>query len=201
RGRSEDDFFKEPIGLGPYRLSTLNDEHAILTAFPDYHGGAPKIPRVVFQFIADPDERLRKLISGDIDIVTNLLPQQVDALLHAKGVRLLKRNSVRFMDVFIDSRRGPLTHVEVRRALLHATDVGGLVRYIARGNGRAIATVTLPEDFGFNPALKPYAFDPAKARALLAEAGYANGIQLKGLATHDTQILATALAQQWGKIG
>jgi peptide/nickel transport system substrate-binding protein len=201
RGRSEADFFKEPIGLGPYRLSELNEQRAVLTAFPEYHGGTPKIPRVVFQFIADPEERLRKLISGDIDIVTNLLPQQVDALLRAKGVRLLKRNSVRFMDVFIDSRRGPLARVEVRRALLYATDVEGLVRYIARGNGRAIATVTLPEDFGFNPALKPYVFDPAKARALLAEAGYPSGVQLKGLATHDTQLLATALAQQWGKIG
>ena len=105
------------------------------------------------------------------------------------------------MDVFIDSRNGPLARAEVRRALLHGTDVEGLVRYIARGNGRAIATVTLPEDFGFNPGLRPYAFDPAKAKALLTEAGYPDGFRLQGLATHDTQTLATALAQQWAKIG
>jgi peptide/nickel transport system substrate-binding protein len=79
--------------------------------------------------------------------------------------------------------------------------VEGLVRYIARGNGRSIATVTLPEDFGFHPGLKAYAFDPAKAKALLAEAGYPDGIRLQGLATHDTQTLATALAQQWAKLG
>ena len=133
--------------------------------------------------------------------MTNLLPQQVDSLLRAKGVRLVKRNSIRFMDVFIDNRQGPLARVEVRRALLHGTDVEGLVRYIARGNGHAIATVTLPEDFGFNASLKPYTFDPAKARALLAEAGYPAGFRLQGLATHDTQTLATALAQQWAKIG
>ena len=101
----------------------------------------------------------------------------------------------------IDNRKGPLARVEVRRALLHGTDVEGLVRYIARGNGHAIPTVTLPEDFGFHPGLKPYAFDPAKARALLAEGGYPNGFRLQGLATHDTQTLATALAQQWAKIG
>ena len=98
-----------------------------------------------------PEERLRQLLTGRVDIVTNLLPQQVDSLLRAKGVRLVKRNSIRFMDVFIDNRSGPLARVEVRRALLYGTDVEGLVRYIARGNGRAIATVTLPEDFGFNP--------------------------------------------------
>ena len=173
----------------------------MLAAFPEYHGGAPKVSNVVFQFIPEAEERFRQLLAGNVDIVTNLLPQQVDSLLRAKGVRLVKRNSIRFMDVFIDNRQGPLARVEVRRALLHGTDVEGLVRYIARGNGHSIATVTLPEDFGFNASLKPYTFDPAKARALLAEAGYPAGFRLQGLATHDTQTLATALAQQWAKIG
>jgi peptide/nickel transport system substrate-binding protein len=201
RGRAEAEFFREPIGLGPFRLSELNSKQAVLTAFPDYHGGAPKVPRVVFQFIPEPEERLRQLLTGGVDIVTNLLPQQVDYLLRAGGVRLLKRNSVRFMDVFIDSRKGPLARAEVRRALLHGTDVEGLVRYIARGNGRAIATVTLPEDFGFHAGLKPYPFDAVRAKTLLAEAGYPSGFPLQGLVTHDTQTLATALAQQWAKLG
>ena len=201
RGRPEADFFREPIGLGPFRLVEFNSKQAVLAAFPDYHGGAPAIPRVVFQFIPEAEERLRQLLTGSVDIVTNLLPQQVDSLLRARGVRLVKRNSIRFMDVFIDNRNGPLARKEVRRALLYGTDVDGLVRYIARGNGRAIATVTLPEDFGFHPGLKPYPFDPAKAKALLAEAGFPDGLRLHGLATHDTQTLATALAQQWAKIG
>ncbi len=201
RGRPEAEFFREPIGVGPFQLVELSSKQAVLGAFPEYHGGAAKIHRVVFQFIPEPEERLRQLLSGRVDIVTNLLPQQVDSLLHSKGVRLVKRNSVRFMDVWIDTRSGPLARAEVRRALLHGTDVEGLVRYVARGNGRAIATVTLPEDFGFHPGLKAYAFDPTKAKALLAEAGYPNGFRLQGLATHDTQTLATALAQQWAKLG
>jgi peptide/nickel transport system substrate-binding protein len=201
RGRPEAEFFREPIGVGPFRLIELSAQQAVLSAFPQYHGGMPKVPRVVFQFIAEPEDRLRHLLTGRVDIVTNLLPQQVDSVLRARGVRLLKRNSVRFMDVWIDARNGPLARVEVRRALLHGTDVEGLVRYVARGNGRAIATVTLPEDFGFHAGLKPYPFDPVKAKTLLAEAGYPEGFRLQGLATHDTQTLATALAQQWGKIG
>ena len=201
RGRPEADFFREPVGLGPFRLAELGPKQAVLTAFAGYHGGAPRIPRVVFQFIPEAEERLRQLLTGGVDIVTNLVPQQVESLLRARGVRLVKRNSIRFMDVFIDNRNGPLARVEVRRALLHGTDVEGLVRYIARGNGRSIATVTLPEDFGFHAGLKPYPFDPAKAKALLAEAGYPDGIRLQGLATHDTQMLATALAQQWAKLG
>ena len=201
RGRPEDQFFREPVGLGPFRLSELNAQHAVLDAFADYHGGAPKVSRVVFRFIPEPEERLRQLLTGSVDIVTNLLPQQVDSLLRARNVRLVKRNSIRFMDVFIDNRSGPLARPEVRRALLHGTDVEGLVRYVARGNGRAIATVTLPEDFGFHAGLKPYAFDPGRAKALLAEAGYPMGFTLQGLATHDTQTLATALAQQWAKLG
>ena len=201
RGRSEAAFFQDPIGLGPFRLSQLDSKQAVLTAFADYYGGAPKVPTIIFQFIPDPEDRLRQLLAGSVDIVTNLLPQQVESLLHARGPRLLKRNSIRFMDVLIDNRNGPLAHAEVRQALLHGTDVEGLVRYIARGNGRAIATVTLPEDIGFNPGLKPYLFDPAKARGLMAQAGYSAGFRLQGLATHDTQTLATALAQQWTRLG
>jgi peptide/nickel transport system substrate-binding protein len=201
RGREEAEFFREPIGLGPFRLAELSPKQAVLTAFAGYHGGAPKIPRIVFQFIPEAEERLRQLLSGNVDIVTNLLPQQVDSLLRARGVRLVKRNSIRFMDVLIDNRNGPLARVEVRRALLHGTDVEGLVRYIARGNGHAIATVTLPEDFGFHAGLKRHDFDPARARALLAQAGYPDGFRLQGLATHDTQTLSTALTQQWAKIG
>ena len=104
---------------------------------PDYHGGAPKIPTVVFQFIPDPEERLRQLLAGSVDIVTNLLPQQVDSLLRARGVRLRQAQ----LDPVHgcshrQSRNGPLARAEVRRALLHGTDVEGLVRYVARGNGR-----------------------------------------------------------------
>ena len=201
RGRPEAEFFREPIGLGPFRLAELNPKQAVLVGFPEYHGGAPKVARVVFQFIPEAEERLRQLLTGGVDIVTNLQPQQVDSLLRTRGVRLVKRNSIRFMDVFIDNRNGPLARPEVRRALLHGTDVEGLVRYVARGNGRAIASVTLPEDFGFHPGLRPHTFDPAKAKALLAEAGFPDGLRLQGLATHDTQTLATALAQQWSKIG
>jgi peptide/nickel transport system substrate-binding protein len=201
RGRSEADFFREPIGLGPFRLAELDATKAVLTAFAEHHDGAPKIPRVVFRFIADPEERLRQLLAGTVDIVTNLLPQQVDPLLRARGAHLVKRHSIRFMCVLIDGRRGPLARADVRRALLYGTDGEGLVRYVARGNGRLIATITLPEDFGFNSSLKPYPFDPAKAKALLAEAGYPSGFRLQGFATHDTHTVATALAQQWAKLG
>ena len=154
RGRSDAEFFRDPIGLGPFRLTELGPQQAVLTAFADYHGGAPKVPRVVFEFIADPEERLRQTLAGSVDIVTNVLPQQVDSLVRARGVRLVKRHSIRFMNVFIDTRRGPLARTEVRQALLHATDAEGLVRYVARGNGRPLATVTLPEDFGYNGTLK-----------------------------------------------
>ena len=201
RGRPEAEFFREPVGLGPFRLSEFTAQSTVLSAFTDYHGGASKLSRVVFRFIPEADERLRQLLTGGVDIVTNLLPQQVDSLLRTRDARLVKRNSIRFMDVFIDNRRGPLARVEVRRALLHGTDVEGLVRYVARGNGRAIATVTLPEDFGFHAGLKPYEFNPMRAKALLAEAGHPDGFRLQGLATHDTQTLATALAQQWAKLG
>ena len=85
RGRPDAEFFREPIGLGPFRLAELNPKQAVLAAFEDYHGGAPKVPRVVFQFIPEAEDRLRQLLTGSVDIVTNLLPQQVDSLLRREG--------------------------------------------------------------------------------------------------------------------
>jgi peptide/nickel transport system substrate-binding protein len=201
RGRSEADFFREPVGLGPFRLAELNAEHAILTAFPEYFAGPPRISRIVFPFIADPAERLRRLLEGKVDLVTNLLPQQVDAVKRARGVRLLKRPSIRLMDIILDTTRGALAKVEVRQALRYGTDVESLIKYVARGNGTPLATTVLPGDVGFDSSLRPYPFNPGKARSLLAEAGYPQGLRLRGMTTHDTRTIATAVAQQWAKIG
>ncbi len=201
RGRRESEFFQNPVGLGPFRLAERNPEQAVLAAFPDYFGGAPKVSRIIYRFVADPGERLRELIEGKIDLLTNVLPQQVDALTRARHIRLLKRSSIRFTDIMLDATRPPLARVEVRQALRYGTDVEGLIKYVARGNGHPLATVTLPQDFGFNANLQPYPFDPARARTLLAHAGFPQGFRLQGLVTHDTQTLATAVRQQWAKLG
>ena len=201
RGRPESEFFQNPIGLGPFRLVEINREQAVLKSFPEYFEGAPRVSRVIFRFIVDPEERLRQLQEGKVDLLTNLLPRQVDLVIRARHLRLLKRHSIRITDIMIDATREPLARTDIRRALRYGTDVEGLVRYVARGNGRSLATWTLPEDFGFNSSVRPYPFDPAKARLLLSQAGYPQGFRLKGLATHDTKVVATAVAQQWAKLG
>lgn len=201
RGRPEAEFFQQPVGAGPFRLAEINAEQAVLTAFPEYFAGAARVPRAIFRFIADPAERLNRLLKGSVDLVANLPPQQVDAIMRARAVRLMKRHSIRFMNIMLDATRGPLARLPVRQALRYGTDVDGLVKYVARGNGRPLATPVLPEDFGYNPDLRPYPFDPGRARALLAQAGLADGLRLRGLATHDTKTVATAVAGQWAKLG
>lgn len=201
RGRSEAEFFQNPVGLGPFMLGEVTSQEATLVAFPNYFAGPPKISRLVFRFVPDPAERVQQLLKGSVDILTNLPPQQAEDVIRERHTVLLKRHSIRFMNVMLDTNIGPLANLEVRKALRYGTDVEGLVRYVARGNGRPLATVTLPEDFGFNPDLRPYPFDPTKARALLAQAGYGNGFNLAGIATHATQILATAISQQWARLG
>lgn len=201
RGRPATEFFKHPVGLGPFKLTALDGGQAVLDAFQGFFGGKPKTARVIFKFIADPSERVRRLLEGSVDILTNLPPQQVEKIIRARHVHVLKRNSIRFMNIMLDTSRKPLAQEQVRQALRYGIDVEGLVKYVARGNGRALATVTLPEDFGFNEALKPYPFDPAKAKTLLAQAGYPRGFPLQGIATHETKTLAVAVASHWAKLG
>jgi len=201
RDRPEAEFFQRPVGLGSFRLAEINVEQAVLLAFPEHFSGPPGVPRITFRFIASPGERFQRLLAGSVDVVTNLPPQQVDAIMRARAVHLMKRHSTRFMNIMFDTTHGPLARLPARQALRHGTDLDGLVKYVARGNGRPLACPVLPEDFGFNADLRPYPFDPGKARALLTQSGYPDGFRLRGLATYDTRIVATAVARQWAKLG
>lgn len=201
RGQPPAEFFRHPVGLGPFRLESLTPDHAILVPFADYHAGPSRLSRVVFRFISDPGARLEALLDGRIDLLANLLPTQVDRVIRNPQVRLLKQRSIRFMDILLDWSRGPLAHAAVRQALRHATDVDALITYVARGNGQPLATVVLPQDIGFDPTIRSYPFDPARARRRLAESGHAGGFALRGLATPETQALAVAVSRQWAHVG
>ena len=82
----------------------------------------------------------------------------------------------------LNGRRGPLADRRVRQALNHAIEKAKLVRYDLLGNGRPLATMTMPGEIGHDPGLKPYPFDLAKAQRLLKEAGYPDGFRLSVLA-------------------
>jgi len=201
--RGETEFFKNPIGTGPFKfVKWEKGKEIILEANEGYFRGSPKVKEVVFKFIYGEENRIKMLLNGNLDIVTNVMPQYTLDLKKDPRTKLVKKSSLQFADaVFNTVDNTPFINKKVRQAFNYATDVDKLIKYVQKGNGRRLATFTMPEEFGYNPTLKPYSFDLEKAKSLLSEAGYSNGFEIKILALEHLRILALSLVKQWEKIG
>jgi peptide/nickel transport system substrate-binding protein len=200
---------RRPIGSGAYRfVEWVKDERLVMEANRDWwgwEGRPPAVERVVWKAIPDDFPRLVALEKGDADIVTNVPPDRVKAIAEGRGTRVLSIPSSRTVEFNINATQPPLSDKRVRQAMHYALDVPAIIRSLFAGLGKPMAGGLADTDFGHNPALKPYPYDPARARALLAEAGVAGGIDVTlhagmGTMVNDKQ-LVEVIADMWSKVG
>jgi len=163
------------VGTGPYRFAEWRkDDMLVLEANPDYWGTPPKFQRVVFRPIPDEFARVSALLAGEVDLVVNIPVDFVEQIKSGAGTYVAE-TLASATDVFIMGLDEPLKHQKVRLALNLAIDRKKLLDTLFKGYGQPVAQGAAPTDFGYNPEIKDYPYDPARARALLAEAGYPNG--------------------------
>lgn len=172
-----DAFAIQPVGTGPFKLSHWERGKEIaLTANRDYYDGPPKLSRIVYRiFPGDAfDAMYGEFRRGGLED-TPIPSQDYRSIVSAKTYVYVKRPifSVRFYG--LNTRVKPLDDRRVRQALIHAIDRDGLIDEIFFGRYTPAHGILPPGTLGFNPALSGYAFDPAKARELLARAGYPDG--------------------------
>ncbi len=168
-----------PVGTGPYRFqSWVKDDRLTLEANRDYWGGAPGIQTVVFRLIPNPAARVAALRSGEADVITDFAPDLVPSVTNDPRVQAAVTTGTRSINIMLDTGMGPLRDKRVRQALNYAVDKNAIVKNILGGFGTVEATLVPAAYLGFNPRLRPYAYDPAKAKALLAQAGYPNGFEI-----------------------
>lgn len=173
-------FAKRPVGTGPYRLVRFDERgrKAILQANP--HGWRKAgIAKLEIIELADEAVRQQALISGEIDVARVGLDGA--PLMRARGVDVVAAPAMTVMSMafLIDGQKGPLTDPRVRRALNYAVDKETLSRQLLGGRARPAGQPAALGTTGYNPAIGAYAHDPARARALLAQAGYARGFDLE----------------------
>ena len=174
RQHGNDYFSRHPVGTGPYVLSSwVKDDHVTLKANPRYWGGKPSIGTVVFRSIPNAATRLAALRSGEVDIIEELEPSDVGQAKRA-GLRAMVVPSLRVVNIqFNYLKGGPLKDIRVRQALNYAVDKDAIVEHILGGYGRVLdGQMVSPEYIGHNSALRPYRYNPEKAKQLLAAAGY-----------------------------
>jgi len=179
-----DVFGRKPIGTGPFKLKEwVRDSRLVMEANPDYWGALPKgIKQVVWRPIPDDMVRASGLLAGEFDIATNIPITAVEQVKAQKDLALLAVPSFRIFTMALSNlpaHKSPLHDRRVRQALNYAIDKQAIIDSLFRGQARPLRGQLLREgQIGFDPEIKDYPFDPAKAKALLAEAGFPKGFEI-----------------------
>jgi len=176
-------FAKNPVGTGPFKfVEWRKGERTTIEANEQYWKGAPAIKTIVFRVIPETATQIAELLSGGVDILRAVPPDQISAIGKSGAARVTATQILRvvFLQMDGDGRAGktPLTDVRVRRAINHAVNVEEIMQKVLGGMAVRTPAGTNPMAFGFDPAIKPYAYDPDAARKLLAEAGFPNGFEV-----------------------
>ncbi|MDP3486374.1 MAG: ABC transporter substrate-binding protein, partial [Bacillota bacterium] len=161
----------------------VKDERIVLKANEKYWRGAPSVKKVIFKPIPEAASRVMALQSGEVDIIVNVPPHQVATIEKSTKASVAKVASIRIIFLPFVSRPGsPVNNPLVRQALNYAVDVQGIISSLLAGNAVELTQTLANTEFGFDPNLKAYSYDLAKAKELLAAAGYPNGFKLTFLA-------------------
>ena len=179
---------QKPVGTGPFRVAAHEMGKSItLEKNPDYFKDSPKkqgpIETVEIRFIPDRQTQMAEVLSEGVDLIMHVPKDQADQIGMVPHLKVVSGETMRivFMQMnTLDNTPAPaLKDERVRRAIIHAIDRETMVKEIVGAGSRVIHTICFPEQFGCTDEGAPrYEYDPAKARQLLAEAGFPNGIEL-----------------------
>ncbi|MDG9760861.1 ABC transporter substrate-binding protein [Pseudomonas sediminis] len=167
-----------PVGSGPFVFERFQKDAVVrYRANPDYFAGKPGVDRVIFAITPDSNVRLQKLRRGECQIALSPKPQDVQAI--AGDAKLKSAQTAAFMTAFvgINSQHAPLDKPQVRQAINLAFDKASYVKAVFEGSAEPANGPYPPNTWSYASELPGYEHEPAKARALLAEAGLADGFK------------------------
>jgi peptide/nickel transport system substrate-binding protein len=177
------EFNRKPVGTGPFKLvEWRRAERVVLEANDKYHGGRPALNRVIFRIIPDAVVLLQELRSGGVDLIENPPLTEVARLKQTAGLKVLTADNTSYTYLGWRQDVAPFTDLRVRRALNHAVDVPSMIKEVLQGYAAPATGQFPPSSWAYDASVKPYPYDPARARSLLAEAGFkpgADGILVK----------------------
>ncbi|MDX2223069.1 MAG: ABC transporter substrate-binding protein [Rhodospirillaceae bacterium] len=172
-----DGMVTRPVGTGPYRVTSWTENRLSGVRFAE--GWRPgQADRIEINSLPDQTARLQALTSGAVDLAIALGPDDRETVESVGGTLYNRLAPVVQYLGFLTVNGGPITDARVRRALNYAVNREAIIQGILGGHTRLISQIAFPGSFGFNPDLAPYPYDPAKAKALLAEAGHPDGFDM-----------------------
>jgi len=213
---------KAMIGTGPFKfVEWVPGDRIVYEKNPDYWGAKPEWDKVIVKPITNDSSRVAALLAGDVDFIDNPATTDIATLKKNPQITLAEVASNRLIYLHLDSDRdkspfvtdvdgkpmdkNPLKDVRVRRALSLAIDRKGIAEKVMEGLASPAGQLMPPNVYATVPDLQPDPYDPKKAKALLAEAGYPNGF---GLTIHgpnnryvNDHKISQAVAQMLTRVG
>ncbi|HYD65136.1 ABC transporter substrate-binding protein [Azospirillum sp.] len=191
-------FGQRPVGTGPYKVTEVDPGKRIVFEanrdyFADSPKGKPSIGRIVQRTIPDQNTQVAEMLSGGIDWIWNVPTDQANKLARMPALTVQNAQTMRIGYLAFDAsnRTGhasPVNDPRVRRAIAHAIDRKAIVKQLVRGSSQVIDAACFPTQFGCTSDVAVYDYDPAKAKALLAEAGHPNGFEVEFHAYRDRPV-------------
>jgi ABC-type dipeptide/oligopeptide/nickel transport system permease component/ABC-type transport system substrate-binding protein len=178
--RSAGSLATAPVGTGPFRFSGWRRGDAVTLVRSDAYWGKPaRLRQVVFKFIADPAAAFAAIRGHDVDAFADYpAPENLAQLRKDPTLKVISASSEGEVILAINDRNGPLADARVRRAIQHALDRRAIVDGAMYGYGTPIGSHFPPQNAAYIDLTGLYPHDVAKAKALLAQAGYPNGFSL-----------------------
>jgi peptide/nickel transport system substrate-binding protein len=173
----QDVFAKAPIGTGPFKVDSITTTRIEMSAFAD-SWREPKAAKLVIIPLADAASRLQALQSGQVNMVAGINPDQIAAAKKSKAT-VISVPAPQVMSLAYNvTAGGAVKDVRVRQALNYAVDKEAIANGLLAGKGKAATQGVTPVVYGYNKAVQGYPYDPAKAKELLAAAGYEKGLTI-----------------------
>jgi len=199
----------QPVGTGPFMFkSYAKDDVLRMTANPQYWGGKQPTTNLVFSISREPNVRVQKIAAGECHVAAALRDVDVASLAGNANVSIEKIQALNISYLSFNLKKPPTDKREVREALDIAIDRDAIFKALfPRGDAMQAVSAFPPAIPGYNKKLKNE-FDPAKAKALLAKAGFPNGFEIDLWAlpvqrptNPNGQLMAQLIQQDWAKIG
>jgi peptide/nickel transport system substrate-binding protein len=167
------------VGTGPWKLvEWKRGQHLRLEAFNDHWRGKPAFKNLVFREIPEVATQIAELKTGGVNLIRNVSADLLPELKTHAQTYITSAPILRTHYIALDMRSEPFNKKLVRQAANHAIDRDAIVQKMMAGLGKPMATVVHSAVFGYDPSVTVYPYDPKKAKALLAQAGYPNGVDI-----------------------
>ncbi|WP_088148419.1 ABC transporter substrate-binding protein [Achromobacter denitrificans] len=203
---NQSDMGAKPIGTGPYRLvESLPGSRYVYERYEDYFGPKPAVQKLVVRVLPDANTQYAELLSGGLDWIWRVPPDVAKRMEKQPTVTVKSSSIMRISYISLNPRfddgKSPLARQEVRQAINHAIDREAIRKALVGGASKVIDAACNPAQFGCAADVQSYKFDPARAKQLLAQAGYPNGVTLDLVISAPPRAILDAAAAQMAQAG